>query len=67
MEEKHLEWEGNPRETEKKNLKDCLAFSESRKCRPSLGARHGATTPIDMGGLKLNPCSRILGNYGVFL
>lgn len=45
MEEKLLEWGGSPREAEKKNLKGCIAFSESKKCRPSLGTAHRAGWP----------------------
>lgn len=44
MEEKHLEWEANPKKTKQNKIifKNCMAFSESRKPRPGLGTTYGS-------------------------
>lgn len=60
MEEKHLEWEANPKETKQnKTILKKVAQRSVSPGNPDLVLEQ----LMDLGGLKLNQCSRILSNY----
>lgn len=60
MEEKHLEWEANPKETKQNKI----IFKKVAQRSVSPGNPDLVLEQLmGLGGLKLNQCSRILSNY----
>lgn len=64
MEEKHLEWEANPKETKQNKI----IFKKVAQRSVSPGNPDLVLEQLmGLGGLKLNQCSRILSNYDFFM